>query len=96
MNVSPTSKKSSAPVRPSASPSGLSRTPDADAAASEPLLVDAETLARRYAISAKTVRKWGADGTLPYVKISRRCVRYPLADCDRILAARRVHAISEL
>jgi predicted site-specific integrase-resolvase len=57
--------------------------------------VDADTLAARYGIAAKTVRKWGQDGTFPYVKISRRCVRYPISDCDRIIAARRVRAISE-
>ncbi len=62
---------------------------------SAPLLVDADTLAGRYGIAAKTVRKWGTDGTLPFIKISRRCVRYPVADCDRIIAARRVNAISE-
>jgi hypothetical protein len=60
-----------------------------------PLLVDAETLAGRYGISPKTVRKWGQEGILPYHAISRRCVRYPVADCDRIIAARRVNAISE-
>jgi predicted site-specific integrase-resolvase len=59
------------------------------------LLVDADTLAARYGIAAKTVRKWGADGTLPFIKISRRCVRYPVADCDLIMTARRVNAICE-
>ena len=59
------------------------------------LLVDAETLAARYGIAEKTVRKWGQEGILPYHAISRRCVRYPVADCDRIIAARRVNAISE-
>lgn len=62
---------------------------------SAPLLVDAETLAARYGIAVKTVRKWGMDGTLPYVKISRRCCRYPLASCDEIILRRRVNAISE-
>jgi predicted site-specific integrase-resolvase len=60
-----------------------------------PLLVDAETLATRYGIAEKTVRKWGQDGTLPYVKISRRCCRYPLEACDDIILRRRVRAISE-
>jgi len=60
-----------------------------------PLLVDAKTLAARYGIAEKTVRKWGQEGTLPYVKISRRCCRYPVADCDRIITARRVNAVSE-
>lgn len=62
---------------------------------SAPLLVDADTLAARYGIASKTVRKWGADGTLPFIKISRRCVRYPVADCDLIMTARRVNAICE-
>lgn len=66
-----------------------------NAAPAAPLLVDAETLAARYGIAPKTVRKWGQDGTLPYVKMGRRCVRYPVADCDRIIAARRVNAVSE-
>ena len=60
-----------------------------------PLLVDAEILATRYGVSVKTIRKWSADGTLPFVKISRRCVRFPVADCDRIILGRRVHAVSE-
>ncbi len=62
---------------------------------SAPLLVDADTLAARYGIASKTVRKWGADGTLPFVKISRRCCRYPLEACDDIILRRRVNAISE-
>ena len=66
-----------------------------DVPAPAPVLVDAPTLAARYGIAAKTVRKWGQEGFLPFVRISRRCVRYPVEDCDRILAARRVHAISD-
>jgi len=95
MKESPTSKQPSA-SRPSVRPlPGDSRTADADAAPSAPLLVDAKTLAARYGIAAKTVRVWGQEGILPYVKISRRCVRYPVADCDRIITARRVNAVSE-
>lgn len=59
------------------------------------LLVDAETLATRYGVARKTIRNWGQDGTLPYVKISRRCVRYPVQACDEIILRRRVNAISE-
>ncbi len=61
----------------------------------EARLVTAETLASRYGIAAKTVRKWGLEGFLPFVKMSPRCVRYPVADCDRIIFARRVKAVSE-
>lgn len=60
-----------------------------------PLLVDAENLAARYGVAQKTIRKWTCDGLLPVVKISRRCARYPLADCDAIILRRRTNAISE-
>ncbi len=60
-----------------------------------PLLVDAGTLAARYGLSEKTIRKWGADGVLPFVKLSRRAVRYPVDACDEIILRRRVRAISE-
>lgn len=87
-------KESPIPTKPKTSPkpSRLGASESAPA----PLLVDAETLAARYGVSPKTIRKWGQDGTFPYVKISRRCVRYPVADCDRIIAARRVNAVSEI
>ena len=60
------------------------------------LLVDAETLAARYGLAIKTVRKWGAEGFFPVVKLSRRAVRYPLDACDRIIESRRVKADSEI
>lgn len=59
-------------------------------------LVDAETLADRYGVAPKTIRKWGASGFLPVVKLSRRAVRYPLADCDKVIQGRRVNAVSEV
>jgi predicted site-specific integrase-resolvase len=62
---------------------------------SAPLLVDAETLAARYGLAEKTIRKYGAEGTLPFIKISRRAVRYPVDDCDRIIMARRVNTVAE-
>jgi len=71
------------------------KTPKLPKTESAPLLVDAATLAARYGIASKTVRKWGSDGILPFIKISRRCLRYPVADCDKIIMARRVNAISE-
>lgn len=59
------------------------------------LLVDAPTLARRFGVSVKCIRKWASDGFIPFVKISRRCCRYPVAACDEIILRRRVNAISE-
>ncbi len=61
----------------------------------ERLLVAAETLAARYAVAPKTIRKWGREGFFPTIKISHRCVRYPLEDCDAIMASRRVGTIDE-
>ncbi len=59
-------------------------------------LVTAATLADRYGVAPKTIRRWGADGFLPVCKLSRRAVRYPLADCDRIIESRRIKANSEV
>jgi len=63
--------------------------------ASNAMLVDAAFIANRYGIEKKTVRQWGRAGTLPYVKMSRRCVRYPLAECDKIIMALLVPAKGE-
>lgn len=62
----------------------------------KPLLASAETLAARYGVSPKTIRKWGREGFLPFVKLSRRCVRYPVAECDEIVGLRKVKSISEI
>ena len=61
----------------------------------EPQLVTAGALARRIGVAEKTVRKWGHEGFFPLVKLSRRCVRYPLRDCLAIVESRRVKALSE-
>lgn len=65
------------------------------ATSTAPLLVDAQTLASRYGLSPKTIRKYSQTGYLPHVRISRRAVRFPVADCDEIILRRRVRAISE-
>lgn len=74
---------------------GVMKAPKLPKTESAPILVDAKTLGNHIGVAEKTVRKWGADGTLPYVAISRRCVRYPLEACMKIIMARRVNAISE-
>jgi hypothetical protein len=86
MKKSPTSQVPSAPK--------LSAKGTANPAA--PLLVDAETLASRYGLSPKTIRKYSASGYLPHVKISRRAVRFPVGACDEIIMRRRVSAVSEI
>ena len=58
-----------------------------------PLLVDAAALAFRYGISVKTVRKWGREGKIPFVRLSGKCTRYPLEACDQIVEQLRVKAL---
>lgn len=58
-------------------------------------LVDADTLAARYGLASRTVRKWGNTGIFPVVKLTRRAVRYNVAACDKIIEQRTVHAISD-
>lgn len=86
-------KESTIPTKPTAAPKP-SR-PKAGESTAAPLLVDAETLAARYGVAEKTIRKWTGEGLLPVVKLSRRCARYPLADCDAIIFRRRIKAVSE-
>jgi predicted site-specific integrase-resolvase len=57
---------------------------------SQPILLDAEQLANRYGVAKKTIRKWGQEGKLPFFKISRRCVRYPIAECDEIILGKLI------
>jgi hypothetical protein len=58
-------------------------------------LVDCETLATRYGVSEKFIRKKTAEGFFGCVKLSRRCVRWDVAACDRIIAEYRINANSE-
>ena len=61
----------------------------------EAILADCETIADLLAVSQKTIRKWTREGFLPCVKLSRRCVRWPIADCLKVVNAHRINAISE-
>ena len=58
-------------------------------------LVDCETLALRYGVSPKFIRKKTAEGFFPVHKLSRRCCRWDVASCDRIIAEYRINAVSE-
>ena len=63
------------------------RDPAADARLTEGLLTAAE-LARRWAISVKTLRRWmGAEG-LPSIRVGR-LVRFEPGDVSRWLSARK-------
>ncbi len=49
-------------------------------------LVTAKVLATRYAVEKSMVYKWVRCGALPAIRISRRCIRFNLAECDQLLA----------
>jgi len=53
---------------------------------SETKLVTTDSLARRYEVSARQIQLWTTNGLLPVVKLGRRCVRYPITECDAALA----------
>ena len=58
-------------------------------------LVDCKTLAARYGVSEKFVRAKTREGLFPVIRLSRRCCRWPVDSCDRIIAEHRINAVSE-
>jgi excisionase family DNA binding protein len=44
-------------------------------------------------VSVKAIDKWVYAGKIPYVKISRKCVRFKQADVEQFLANRTVQVI---
>lgn len=59
-------------------------------------LVKAAFLAFRYSVSEKYIRKRAAEGYFPKVVLSRKCVRFPLSECDEIVGKRRIKSMSEI
>lgn len=55
------------------------------AEAEAPLLLNREAAAKRFAISTRFLAELTAEGVLPVVRLGRRCVRWPLAECDEII-----------
>jgi len=56
----------------------------------EPLLLDESGLAHRYSVSRRKIAEWKAQGWLPYLALSARNHRFPIAECDRLILAHRV------
>jgi predicted DNA-binding transcriptional regulator AlpA len=56
-------------------------------------LVTAEELAAKFAMSPKSVRRKAKEGIFPFVRLSRRMVRYPLAECEAIMQKYYVPAL---
>ena len=48
-------------------------------------LVDAATVAKRFGVSVATVNSWVRHGRIPYVRPSRRVVRFDLEEVERAL-----------
>ncbi len=57
-----------------------------------PTLADASYMARRYSVEPKTIRRWAAEGRLPVIRLSARCLRFDVAACDAVIAKRTVSA----
>lgn len=50
--------------------------------------VSAKELAVYLGVHVKTVLKWARSGILPVVRITKRCLRFDLEACARIVGAR--------
>jgi excisionase family DNA binding protein len=48
-------------------------------------LVTPADLARRFGVTIETVRGWVREGRVPYLRPSRRVVRFRLADVERAI-----------
>lgn len=55
-------------------------------------LIDKFVLAERWGVSPRTIEKWTQERTIPFVRLSRRCVRYDLDEVARVVTERRVPA----
>ncbi len=66
-------------------------------ATSHIMLEDEKALARRLNVTPRTLQGWRVrGGGPPFVKISSRCVRYPLAALDQWLEERLASSTTSL
>ena len=49
-------------------------------------LVDAGKLAKRFNVTVATVNTWVREGRIPYIRASRKVVRFVLADVETALS----------
>ena len=48
-------------------------------------LVSAKELASYLGVHVKTVLKWARAGAIPVIRLSKRCLRFDLEVCERIV-----------
>jgi len=56
------------------------------------ILMTPKEAARRYAISASTLRRWAREGRLRCVRMSERCIRFRVSDLERFFEDHEVDA----
>ncbi|MCH8824192.1 MAG: helix-turn-helix domain-containing protein [Planctomycetes bacterium] len=49
-------------------------------------LQTAQDVADRFGVSVTTVRRWVRLGRIPYIRVSRRIVRFDLQEIERVVA----------
>jgi predicted site-specific integrase-resolvase len=52
--------------------------------------VSAKELADHLAVDDKTVLKWSRAGTIPRIVWSKRCIRFDLEACEKIIKGRTI------
>ena len=54
--------------------------------ASQSELVTTREVAERFSVAVSTVRRWVRDGRIPYVRVSKRTVRFDLEQVERFVS----------
>ena len=53
-------------------------------------LLNRRQAAKKLKMGVRTIGTWMADGRLPYIKLSPRCVRFLESDIDKLISSHRI------